>query len=189
MKPKKTPTGYSLVETLVAVSILLLSIVGPMTIAAKGIQTGIFVGDQTVAIFLAQEEIESVMAVRNEYALANLGTSNVWDWTNGGPLNACFNPNGCSINWNSTGNPLYEVIACNPGNNNPCRLYFSTSTGRTRFNAESTGRQTMYTRTLHLQELSNREVIASSTVSWNSTLFGGPRSVTLRSSFFNIYDF
>lgn len=188
MKKVTTKKGYSLVETLVAVSILLLSIVGPMTIAAKGIQTGIFVSDQTTAIFLAQEQIESVMAIRNQEALKNIGSNNVWDWTTGGAMASCFAANGCSITWNNDGDPYYTVSACNNGGGN-CVLYLDTNADRTRFSVSTGGTQTKFTRVLQLQRIGTREVVASSTVTWNSNLFGGQKAVSLRSSFFNIYDF
>lgn len=188
MKSTNTTKGYSLVETLIAVSILLLSIVGPMTIAAKGIQTGIFVSDQTTAVFLAQEQIESVMAVRNQEALKELGTDGVWDWTTSGALSHCFGSGGCNIIWNNDGDPYYNVQQCNAGNSN-CQLYLDTAAERAKFTTTNSGVQTKYRRVLQLQQLGGREVVASSTVSWSSSLFGGQRSVTLRSSFFNIYDF
>lgn len=189
MKKIQHTTGYSLVETLVAVSILLLSIVGPMTIASKGIQTGIFVGDQTTAVFLAQEQVESVMAIRNQYALENLGEAASWDWVDAPTFAPCFAANGCNITWNNQGDPLYEVTACTTASNNPCKVFLDTSSSRARFNSERVGVETMYTRVLKLQDLGDREVIASSTVTWNSKLFGGSRGVSLRSSFFNIYDY
>jgi prepilin-type N-terminal cleavage/methylation domain-containing protein len=47
--------GFTLVETLVAVTVLLLVIVGPMTVAQKGIQNAYFANEQVTAVFLAQE--------------------------------------------------------------------------------------------------------------------------------------
>ncbi len=47
-------TGFTLVETLVAVTILLVAIAGPMTIASRGMQNAYYAGDQTTAIYLAQ---------------------------------------------------------------------------------------------------------------------------------------
>lgn len=61
--------GFTLVETLVAISILVMVIVGPMTIAQKGIQNAYFANDQVTAVFLAQEAIEGVRELRDEVAL------------------------------------------------------------------------------------------------------------------------
>lgn len=191
MKVSNYTKGYSLVETLVAVSILLLSIVGPMTIAAKGIQTGIFVGDQTTAIFLAQEEIESVVAIRNDYGLeAVFNGEESWEWTDeaNSPIAACFTANGCNLTWNDSGTPLYEVDLCTASNGN-CQLSYSSNVlARSRYQV-GTGEPTMYTRTLHLSNIDTNEVEAIVTVRWNAKLFGGQREVVLRSSLFNLFDF
>lgn len=177
--------GYSLVETLVAISILLLSIVGPMTIASRGIQTGFFVSDQATAIFLAQEQIESVVAIRNNTALKHFGSGggDVWEWTTDTTFAPCFNPNGCAVTWGASG---YTVTACGPDG---CKVHFEPGTSnRSRYHGGPSGDETIYTRHLKLTG-NNREVTVVATVSWNANLFGGQRTVTMRSSLFNIYDF
>ena len=78
---KKTEKGYSLVEVLIAVSILMLAIVGPLTIAAKSLQSAQYARQQTTAFFLAQEGITAVNTFRNWYALqAYIGSTDPWDW-------------------------------------------------------------------------------------------------------------
>lgn len=64
-----TKKGFTLVETLVAISILLLAIIGPMTIAQRGIQSSYFATEQVTAVFLAQEAIEAVRQLRDEQGL------------------------------------------------------------------------------------------------------------------------
>ena len=67
---RNTERGFTLVETLVAITILLIVIVGPMTIASRGMQTAFYAGDQTTAIYLAQEGIEHIQRLRDDTALA-----------------------------------------------------------------------------------------------------------------------
>ncbi len=67
--------GFTLVETLIAISILLVSIVGPLTIASRGLTTASFARDQVTAFYLAQEAAEVVRNKRDNNAL--LGIS--WD--------------------------------------------------------------------------------------------------------------
>lgn len=62
-------TGFTLVETLVAIAILLVIIVGPMSIAQKGIQNAFFAREQLTAVFLAQEAIEGVRELRDNNAI------------------------------------------------------------------------------------------------------------------------
>jgi len=65
----KQNQGYSLIEVLVAITILLVAIVGPMTIAATGLKNVQFAREQNIAIFLAQEGIEKTHQRRDEFYL------------------------------------------------------------------------------------------------------------------------
>jgi len=55
-----TAKGFTLVESLVAISILMLAIVGPMTVANKALTAAIDAERQTYAYNLAQEELEYI---------------------------------------------------------------------------------------------------------------------------------
>jgi Tfp pilus assembly protein PilV len=181
--------GYSLVEVLVAVSVLLLSIVGPMTIAAKGIQTGRFVGEQTTATYLAQEGIEAVVALRNQKALEfYLGGSSdePWEWVGlSGPYGACFTANGCNIELQDS---TLEVTLCTNGGPNTCVLrYASDADDRSRYTTINAGTDSPFTRVIRLSENGAGEVEIVSSVTWETNLLGGTRTVELRSSVFDIY--
>ena len=66
---KTKEKGFTLIETLVAIAILLVIIVGPMSIAQKGIQNAFFAREQLTAVFLAQEAIEGVRELRDNNAI------------------------------------------------------------------------------------------------------------------------
>ncbi|MFZ2887015.1 MAG: prepilin-type N-terminal cleavage/methylation domain-containing protein [Minisyncoccia bacterium] len=57
--------GMTLVETLVAVSILSVAIVAPMTLTMQSLSAAYYARDQVIASNLAQEAIEAVRAVRD----------------------------------------------------------------------------------------------------------------------------
>jgi len=57
--------GFSLVETLVAITVLLIAFVGPMTIVAKGVFYSNYAKDQVAAYYLAQEAIEYIRLKRD----------------------------------------------------------------------------------------------------------------------------
>jgi prepilin-type N-terminal cleavage/methylation domain-containing protein len=57
--------GMTLVETLVAVSILSVAIVAPMALTMQSLSTAFYARDQIVASNLAQEALESVRSVRD----------------------------------------------------------------------------------------------------------------------------
>ena len=52
--------GFTLIETLVGISILLVAVVGPLTIAYQGVSLSLIARDQIVASLLAQEGMEFV---------------------------------------------------------------------------------------------------------------------------------
>ncbi len=66
---EKTNRGFTVLETLVAVFILVLAITGPMVFAQSGLRTAFLARDQITAFFLAQDAIETIKNVRDDNAL------------------------------------------------------------------------------------------------------------------------
>jgi hypothetical protein len=66
---KKTNRGFTVLETLVAVFILVLAITGPMVFAQSGLRTAFLARDQITAFFLAQDAIETIKNIRDDNAL------------------------------------------------------------------------------------------------------------------------
>lgn len=187
--------GYSLVEVLVATAILLIAVVGPMTIATKSLQTMQFASEQATATFLAQEGIEAVVAVRNDSILAAFDArdfSQSWDWqrdaSNPG-IRDCFTTEGCNMGFNGR-NPGNTIVPCDPITS--CAIRFREG-ARVPF-AEVSGEETQYIRVIQLEEVGDpardKEVKITSTVYWNSNLYGGSdyEEVSLTSSVFNLYE-
>lgn len=50
--------GFTLVESLVAITILIFGVLGPMTVATRGITDGFYAQNQLIATHLAQEGLE-----------------------------------------------------------------------------------------------------------------------------------
>lgn len=69
--------GFTLIETMVALSILLISVVGPMSLIGNSLHNIYFARDQMVAINLAQEGVEVVRQMRDSNLLAGVPTP--WD--------------------------------------------------------------------------------------------------------------
>lgn len=68
-KPHSSP-GLTLIETLVAVSLLAVAIMAPMSLTTQSLSSAYYARDQMTAFHLAQEAIESVRSVRDENILA-----------------------------------------------------------------------------------------------------------------------
>lgn len=108
---KKLILGFTLIETMVAITILLMAIAGPMEIASKSLLSAYYARDQITAYYLAQEGIEYLRNDRDNYYLQN---PNVTNWP--ADFSSCVNtdPNhiGCEIGANSTINTAYSVMSC-----------------------------------------------------------------------------
>jgi prepilin-type N-terminal cleavage/methylation domain-containing protein len=74
-KTLKRNRGFTLVETLVAISILLIAVVGPISLIGDALHKLYYAKDQMIAINLAQEGIEVVRQVRDSNMLSGVA----WD--------------------------------------------------------------------------------------------------------------
>ncbi len=77
--------GFTLVETLVAIAILMVAVVGPLTVANKAYRAAIDAKKQTIAFNLAQEGLEYINNLKD-----NKDTSSNWGAWNGNSHPAVF---------------------------------------------------------------------------------------------------
>ena len=177
--------GYSLVEVLVAVSILMLSIIGPITIAAKSIQSAQYVRQQTTAFFLAQEGITIANTLRNNGGVDAYTDASVdaWGWISDDALAPCFGEDGCNIDFRDD-TLLSNVESCEIVTD--CMLLFDDTAPRAAYQL-ALGEPSPYTRILTFRLASAEEMIVESKVQWSSSLLGGAQEVSLSTSLFNLY--
>lgn len=71
--------GFTIIETLVAITILMISIVGPLTIAQKSLNAATYAKDQVIASFLAQDLMEDIKNNRDNYIITS-GTGALDSW-------------------------------------------------------------------------------------------------------------
>ena len=186
MHTHKNKNGYSLVEVLIAVAILMLAIVGPMTITVKSIQSAQYAHQQNTAIFLAQEGISFVSAVRDDAALAYFNglITDPWEWVDDSAYGDCFSSDGCNIDFSDTTN----VVGCG-SDGESCRLYFDvTRTDAARYHIDGAeGTESPFIRRIILTD-DGDEVQVRVQVEWDSVLFGGEtQEAVVTTSFFNAY--
>jgi prepilin-type N-terminal cleavage/methylation domain-containing protein len=68
-KNKKAERGFTILETLVAISILVIAITGPLAIISQSLRASFFARDQITAFYLAQEAIEYIRNQRDTNTL------------------------------------------------------------------------------------------------------------------------
>lgn len=172
--------AFALVETLVAIAILVVGIVGPMSIAARSLQTAFYAREEMMATYLAQEGLEIVRRHRDSFVLEN-STLNTHDWLPSISSNTCTAPNGCGVDWNGD---LSTARSCSSAAN--CRLYFDENSGL--YSYES-GTLSPFTRTIWISGVdSSRRVAVWVEVSWESGLFRTTKKVQLTSTLMSHYE-
>lgn len=106
----KKNNGFSLLETIVAISILMITIVGPLSLASKGIVFADYVKDEITGFYLAQESVE---AIKN---IIDTNKKNNIDWLDG-IKGVCMTGNGdngvpCRIDIWKFNEPNYGIVGC-----------------------------------------------------------------------------
>lgn len=176
--------GFTLIEALVAISVLLVAIVGPMAIAQSGIQNSIFAKDQITAFYIAQEGVEIIRSIRDENAL------NSRPWLTGIPIGTggadCASAAGCGIDIENL-----NFIDCAANSGTACNIFYDEaglSSGGQRgiYGHDSGNAQTVYSRSVHVASVNANEITIDSTVTWLSR--GATRNITVQSRLFNQYD-
>jgi prepilin-type N-terminal cleavage/methylation domain-containing protein len=191
---KKTATkaGFTLVESMVAISILSMAVTGPLLIAQKGIGSAIYARDQITAFYLAQEAVEYIRNVRDTNRIAA-----AW-WlkqfclpanANCSVVNASYKINSVYSNFNNNDgtvntNAISECVSSCPV------LSFDTTNKLYGYDTGMGGTwvPTPFTRTISVDNtvsVSGREALISVTIAWKTTLFAPPRTFTVREYILN----
>lgn len=61
----RTVRGFTLIESLVAITLLMVAIVAPMALTSQSLRSAYYARDQITAFYLAQEAIEALRAIRD----------------------------------------------------------------------------------------------------------------------------
>ena len=189
----KQQAGFTLIETLVAISILLIGVLGPMSIATRGITDGFYVQNQTVATYLAQEGLEMLFAQIENNTRENPGNPELWL----AGLDFCKLAGGCGlgIRSNITSSIIDDELSFNNCASNPidaeCRIAFHHDSGLygswsgsydPNFPPPSGFTGLVFNRVLHVEivggtDANPKEALLTSTVDWTDR--GISKSFTL----------
>lgn len=179
--------GFTLIETLVAIAILTIAIVGPLTLAMKSIISSYSSQNNLTAVYLAQEGLEYVKNVRDNNILQGE------DWIEGGDLNNCIyhninNPKGCYINIDQIfGGNLDDISQCHPVNGCP-KIRYNPNDGYNYYEISENNPETIFTRTIKITKIEtepgiNDEAQVESKIEWTEN--GAPKNVILKENIFN----
>lgn len=159
--------GFSLIEAMVAISVLVLALTGTMTVASRSLFSSDVARDQIVAFYLAQEAVEFVRNIRDNNALA--GT----DWLN--RLESTCTSSNCRIDVNAS--PPNDIVNCSGA----CPVLKLSSTGIYNY---TNGSNTIFRREISINEtVEDREATVDVTVYWQRRL--NERSFTIREHIFH----
>lgn len=168
--------GFTLIETLVAISILMIAVTSPLTIAQKGLSSAFYAKDQVIASYLAQDAIEY---------LRNLSDQNVESGVLGGWLDRIKGSTKCDILC-TVDTKEDSISACTdmdsdgicddrPLYNNSDGVYTQTVTGN---------KKTSFTRSVKVEEtVTDQEALITVKMSWTDK--GKSRDFTVNTRIFN----
>ncbi len=153
----RSKRGFTIIETLVAVAILAIAILGAMSAVQSGLSSYVFSKDQTAAFYLAQEGFEAVRNIRDENAL------NSRNWLTGLALNSsdpCHFTQACTVS------PVESLLAIRcPAPGSCPKLRQNATTGF--FGYDAAWPETNFRREITLTSIGADEVAVTVTVSWS----------------------
>lgn len=188
MKNKKLQKnkGFTLIETLVAIFILVISITGPMTAAQNSLKASFLARDQIVAFYLAQDAIEFIKNYRdnssidgNDWRDVNFDSNTIRDLCFGGDKQ-------CNVD--TFGNKFY---ACDTGDLEESLKCPRMDLNEYGFFVEPDGspdtKNSKYTRSIFMNTVPDNsdetEIVV--VVEWDTSLFLAPRRIIVQENIYN----
>lgn len=152
-KIKKNNKAFTLVEALVALSILIIGVISGFVLVTKALYDVSVIQDRLTASFLAQEGIELVRQIRDTNYLKQL--------------------NGKSVNWDDGLKDGTYIISTDISSkkvvltplNGIQYLKYDDNTGLYNY---TTGKETTFERTINIKHVSSDEIRVDCTMSWIS---------------------
>ncbi len=171
--------GFTLIETMVAITLLSVAIVAPMALTAQSLASAYYARDQITAFYLAQEAIEAVRAIRDAQILQIAQSSGGSQINLFGSIPTDNTP--FTIDARQT-NPATAITACNSTDANGKIVCPPLKTDGTLYGYNADWADSNFTRTIRAcyvqpnqQNLCNStasdEVRLTATVTWKTGAF------------------
>jgi Tfp pilus assembly protein PilV len=181
---KQKNKGFTLVETLIAISIFTTSVLTLIVMLSQGIADTSYAKKKIIAGYLAQEGIEYVRNMRDTFVLYSATGQAGWTAFNN-KLNgaSCASGNGCYFDdagiFSGAAMPITQTLFTACGASCPLLLYDS-STGKYNY---ILGMGSGFIRKIQINLISGAETKISSTVFWNQG--SGTYNITLSENLLN----
>ena len=156
--------GFSLLETTIAIAILVAAVIGPMALSSQSIRSASVARNTIMASNLAQEGIEFVKNIRSNNRIKGK------NWIQG--LGPCNSANGCFVDAKDL-----DVAACG---SSCVPLKFDDSLNMYNYDL---GLSTIFTRVITTSNISGAEIKVTSSIRWSDKF--GNHNFTLSTSMFN----
>ena len=181
---RKPVFGFTLIETMVAVTILTLSVSGPLFTASRAIVATQIARDQFIASYLAQEAVEYVRMMRDDEYLAlypPAADASATAWTNfltgsdSAAITQCRAPATCTLDPTrsmGTGSG-FSLLPCSGSS---CTPLYLRSDGI--YTQQQSGTRTAFTRTIQTTPASGTDERITATVTWS--FHGTPYTISVK---------
>ena len=168
--------GFTLLETMIAIAVLLIGVVGPISIIGDALSKIYFARDQAIAVNLAQEGIEAIRQARD----TNILKGNAWE--------TGFTPSQCGVSFTkacvidfSSAGVGANIQSCGGACTATESLVYTNSDGlyhQYQSSVPGTAVATIFHRTVKAQTISTTEDKVTSTITWTTGNIPGSVSVS-----------
>ncbi|OHA89681.1 MAG: hypothetical protein A2741_01860 [Candidatus Zambryskibacteria bacterium RIFCSPHIGHO2_01_FULL_43_27] len=166
-------TGFTLLETLIGVSILIIAITATFSATQNGLSSSIESKEQVSAYYLAQEAVELVRNVRDAnslYNIQNLAAPRNWLYGLALAGDACEFGKVCMVDaLNNTFSSCATPTTCtklNQDTNSSSATY-----GMYSYTSGANWKATNYKREIALTSINSNEVLITVTMTWSKGLY------------------
>lgn len=178
---RRNQGGFTLVETLVAIFILIISITGPLAVAQSGLRAAFLSRDQTTAFYLAQDAIEFVKNKRDDNVIDNVIIGSAVDWLDG--FDGCETASGCTIDTTTESGTIANCSLSDPG----CDAYNPLKYDSVNYQFGHSGADdSIFTRVVYISETEvGKEAEVKVKITWTSSPTVGLREIEVREYIYN----
>jgi prepilin-type N-terminal cleavage/methylation domain-containing protein len=175
MKITSHNKGFTLIETLVALAIFTISIVGLVAVTAGGINNVTYAKNKITAMALSAEGVELIRSVRDNFALQSTTATGWTDFTSELANKGCTTGSGCIIDAETL-----TLVGCLSSG---CPFMNKYTSANADYYGYKVGTQSSFARTILISGVSTDEISITSTVSWVQG--DGIRSVSTQENLLN----